>query len=65
MCGRRRRGAFELPVVDYWLDLATIIDAAIRVTVATVEIALAKRLSLSIVRTVVQFSQGLVQGSVA
>lgn len=56
------QGAFELPVVDYWLDLATIIDAAIRITVATVEIALAKRLSLSIVRTVVQFSQGLVQG---
>lgn len=39
------QGAFELPVVDYWLDLVTIIDAAIRITVATVEIALAKRLA--------------------
>lgn len=56
------QGAFDLPVVDYWLDLVTIIDAAIRITVATVEIALAKRLSLSIVRLVVQISQGLVQG---
>lgn len=56
------QGAFELPVVDYWLDLVTIIDAAIRITVATVEIALAKRLSRSIVQTVVQLSQGLVQG---
>lgn len=51
------QGAFELPVVDYWLDLVTIIDAAIRITVATVEIALAKRLSRSIVQTVVQLSR--------
>lgn len=55
-------GPFDLPVVDYWIDLGTILDSAIRLTIALAEAALLTRLHISAIKSVISFSQGFVQG---
>ncbi|TNJ26935.1 RNA helicase [Giardia muris] len=55
-------GPFDLPVIDYWIDLGTILDSAIRLTIALAEAAFLTHLHIVAVKDVICFSQAFVQG---
>lgn len=55
-------GGFPLPATDFWLDLATALEHAVRISAAWAEYALEERSTLLSALLPIKYSQSLVQG---